>query len=718
MVWVTAVGPAGIPIEELLKRQFDHEPPDDDGELVVDRVEWFGEGLRECGLDPGSIVTDDQIAAVRALLNGCHPATGELLITVRKATDPRATLPAGPLVEALETGAKRIEGAGAAARFGRLQRGVARARARATQSGSHPEIGPPVFRAPIDDLASVARAAGVDLGDLYPAEVLALARDYARARVPAGIRGYDVILTLSEPTGALMATPAQDTAEMETAFTAAIRQAAEVLQQRAGYGSDSHHGRDGLTGRARTGLLGWTTVHRTACPAGGPEPVMGLHVHMTFVNMARRADGRWSTLGVNRRTIERLAGTADRALQQNLLQADRALWAERASGPRVRRFVEEWTDRLLDTGPLTDTERAEVVDAVRRCYEHAGVPWHGRVFWAPSPPAGQLLASARAWRHTALTTRIRQTGAVRIAGALFPALYGLGLTGLISGAALAVTLMIALPGDPLILADVMADRSAQNLNLHSLWISGTLSGMAMTIFIVRVSPVILDASRLRWLWESFAAAVLVAVSVILGLIFGSFPARLLPETGLPGEGWITTLLIGALALSFALFAALEVGARLRANPHTARFTDPVLERVDGHLGRRLKEISDAIPAAGPGQALVRAALDAAISDTYQQIELAIREATAERRMARRYPIGHLGSSPPHGPGTGWPAALGAATWTITAGVPAPGPAVTVVNDFAVTLRAGWWWPHTEFVVISERSTALRMTPSQARRRQP
>jgi hypothetical protein len=47
-------------------------------------------------------------------------------------------------------------------------------------------------------------------------------------------------------------------------------------------------------------------------------------------------------------------------------------------------------DRALDTSPLTDAERATVVDGIRRCYEAAGLEWHGRVVWAPSPWPGTL----------------------------------------------------------------------------------------------------------------------------------------------------------------------------------------------------------------------------------------------------------------------------------------------------------------------------------------
>lgn len=704
MVGVATVGPAGMPIEDLLQRQFGYEPADGHDGPVVDRVEWFGDGLRECGIEPGTVVGGDQIAAVRALLSGCHPATGELLVTLAKATDPRATLPASPLVDAIEAGPKRLTGgAGVVARFDRLQRGVARARAQAT----------PEYRASISALTRVAQVAGIDLGGLYPADVLATARDYARTRVAAGNRGYDVVFILPEQVGALMteAAVADVAAETESAFLVAVREAAGVLQQQAGHGTGRRGGQQGSPRRsASTGLLGWITVHRAACPVGGSAPVAGLHVHVTVANMVRRTDGTWSALGTDRRDFERVGGAIGRNLADRLLQVAGEPWAERAAAKRMHRFTEDWTDTMLATGPLTAAEQAEVVDAVRRCYEHADVPWHGRVFWAPSPLAGQTLATEHAQQHTPLATRVRavRTIASQAASTLLGVVCRLGLTGLVFCAAIALTLMAALPGDPLTINSIGMDRSTTDLNWYGLWIGGAVGGLATMAVLFPMGlfrDEIVDVRDAPFLgiWQSFMAAFIGAMGVIIGLIFALLPSAMLPESSVPGEGWITMLLAVVLAPTFALFVVIDIIKRLRTDPIAIRYIDSALENLDGELEIRLRDISAANPAAGHGRILVQNAIDAAAGGIHQEIELAVRSATVDGGMPHRYPVGCFGS-----PTFSRLAVLGGATWMIAGCAPVPAHAAVVVRDFVAASRAGWWWPHTEFVVISERPTVLRM----------
>ncbi|SDT80236.1 relaxase domain-containing protein [Actinoplanes derwentensis] len=702
MIRVTTVGPAGTRIEDLLQRQFGYQPPDDHDGPAVARAEWFGDGLYECGLEPGTVVGGHQIAAVRALLSGYHPATGELLVTVPRATDPRATLPAGPLVDSIEAGRQRLTGTGAVARFGRLQRGVARARTQAT----------PEYRASITDLARIAQAAGIDMGALYPADVLATARDYARTRVAAGNRGYDVLFILPEPVGVLMtdAAFADVAAEVQTALLSVVREAAGVLQQRAGHGPGSRRGQVWSPRRTdTTGLLGWITLHRTACPSGGPAPVAGLHVHVTLANMARRTDGTWSALGADRRDIERVAGTIGRSLAQRLLQVAGEPWAERASTKRLKRFAEDWADRLLATGPLTDAGKAEVVDAVRRCYGHADVPWHGRVLWAPSPSAGQTLATEHAQRHTPLVTRVRtvKTLAGQAAGTLFGAVCRLGLTGFVFCAAIALTLMVVLPGDPLTLDSIEVDRSKSDLSWYGLWIGGAVGGLATMALLIRLGlfrDEIVDVrdAPLLCLWQSLMVTVIGTLGVLTGLAFFMIPSLMLPESSVPDEGWITTLLTAVLAPTFALFVAIDIAKRLRTDPIVVRYIDPTAGNLDDQLGIRLKQISAANPAAGRGWILVQETVQTAVSGIHRAIELAVRGAAIGGSIAHRYPIGCFGS-----PTFSWPAELGGATWMIGTGTAAPAHAAAVVSDFVAASRTGWWWPHTEFVVISEQPTVVR-----------
>ena len=45
-------------------------------------------------------------------------------------------------------------------------------------------------------------------------------------------------------------------------------------------------------------------------------------------------------------------------------------------------YAEAWIERVLATGPA---DRSRVEDGMRRCYEAAGLRWHGRVVWVESP---------------------------------------------------------------------------------------------------------------------------------------------------------------------------------------------------------------------------------------------------------------------------------------------------------------------------------------------
>lgn len=62
-------------------------------------------------------------------------------------------------------------------------------------------------------------------------------------------------------------------------------------------------------------------------------------------------------------------------------------------------YARQWADRLLSTD---SAPREEVEDAYRRCYEAAGIPWHGRVVWVSSPIVGALAAPIAAHMHGAV----------------------------------------------------------------------------------------------------------------------------------------------------------------------------------------------------------------------------------------------------------------------------------------------------------------------------
>ncbi len=59
-------------------------------------------------------------------------------------------------------------------------------------------------------------------------------------------------------------------------------------------------------------------------------------------------------------------------------------------------MIESIVERGLRPRPLNAVERQSIVDALRRCYAEAGLPWHGNVRWTPSPSATAVAGALRA----------------------------------------------------------------------------------------------------------------------------------------------------------------------------------------------------------------------------------------------------------------------------------------------------------------------------------
>jgi hypothetical protein len=75
-----------------------------------------------------------------------------------------------------------------------------------------------------------------------------------------------------------------------------------------------------------------------------------------------------------------------------------------AQSAQLTAHADKWIKILLKTGPA---DRAGFEAAARRCYEHAGIPWHHRVIWTGSP-----LVLAFAGPIAALQIRLRRRGGV------------------------------------------------------------------------------------------------------------------------------------------------------------------------------------------------------------------------------------------------------------------------------------------------------------------
>lgn len=343
MAWVTTLGPAMAQIDYRLEQQSGCSlSAGDDGQVAYrlesDRpLEWVGEGLREVGIEPGTVLDDAGKAAARALADGADPSTGEVLVAPKMAVDPRAKLPAGPLVAAVREAAERagttpaglLEQPRAVARYGRLQRGVAGEQTRTDgPDDARPDAEKVVHRAPVGDLEQVAEAAGIALDDVYGADELAAARKHKDARVVVGNRGYDLTLDLPKSYSVLTAMADPELAgQLEDVYLDAVRETVGAMQQWAGYGMRGHHGDGHRAERVDgTGLLGWMTVHRTARPVDGQAPDPHLHAHVTFVNLVKGVDGKWSTIGAGGRDIHRHAHAADSYVKARLRQVTRERW--------------------------------------------------------------------------------------------------------------------------------------------------------------------------------------------------------------------------------------------------------------------------------------------------------------------------------------------------------------------------------------------------------
>lgn len=107
MAWVTKLGPASAQVEyRLVKAAGCGHPPAAQGQAQTvggrqaDRqlryrmkagerpLMWVGRGLAEVGITPGSVLTEGQKDAARALMAGRDPRSGQVLVKPKMATHP------------------------------------------------------------------------------------------------------------------------------------------------------------------------------------------------------------------------------------------------------------------------------------------------------------------------------------------------------------------------------------------------------------------------------------------------------------------------------------------------------------------------------------------------------------------------------------------------------------------------------------------------------
>ena len=281
---------------------------------------WIGKGLGPVGLAAGQALDEKGKRAARALMNARHPQTNARLVPPEERAHPDAKLPAAPLVAAIASRAA-VLGLGSPVElfagkpkqekaFGALRRMVHR------KGEAH--------RMQVGTLHRVARAAGVQLHDVYGAEELDRALAHADKRVNVRVRGYDLTADLSKSASTLWALIGPDReGEVRAVFHQALREAFEQFEKWTGYGL---HGVDGQLERIETsGLLAWVVEHQSARPVDDSPGDPHLHGHIVIASMVQCADGTWRQAANGGRDFYRHASAFDALLKARF----RALTAAR-----------------------------------------------------------------------------------------------------------------------------------------------------------------------------------------------------------------------------------------------------------------------------------------------------------------------------------------------------------------------------------------------------
>ncbi|MYW35432.1 MobF family relaxase [Streptomyces sp. SID2119] len=370
MAWVTAIrddeqveyrlreqaGCSVVASEDVVQEQADRAleyrlREEGDAALV-----WMGSGLTAVGLTEGAVLDEEGKEAARRLMAGCHPETGARLIRTRTSAraHPLAKLTTARLVEAIEAAAEERGVAAADLLEGKpkQQKVLAQQQRMVHRQGDR-------HRMQVGTLHKLARAAGLDLADVYGEQELADAREHADARVDDRVRGWDLMLDMPKSDSALAGLlPDVDGQEYRDLVHRAKVETLREVERWVGYAVGSEDGRPVRI--ATGGLLAWSVEHQSARPMGDGQPGdPHLHLHITIANMALCEDGEWRSIGNSGQDLHRHAAAADAFFKARI----RALSFERFG---VRREQAERTGAWEVEG---------VPEAVRELYSRR----HGRI---------------------------------------------------------------------------------------------------------------------------------------------------------------------------------------------------------------------------------------------------------------------------------------------------------------------------------------------------
>ncbi|MGW1817356.1 MobF family relaxase [Streptomyces sp. NPDC002125] len=317
---------------------------------------WLGDGLTEVGLVAGASLDEAGKRAARALANGVHPRTGERLVGAELRAHPAAQLVGARLVEAIEHAARAVgvEPADLLAGTPKQQKKYATLARMVNARGEQ-------HRLQVDSLHRIARAAGIDLADVYDAEGLVRARAHEKDRVNVRVRAYDLVADLPKSASTLWALlgPRRE-AEFRSLVHEAKREAFAELERWLGYSVTSEVGERRRI--ATGGLLGWSVEHRSARPVDDTPGDPHLHVHLVVANIARCEDGVWRAIANGGMDLHRHARAFDALFKARV----RALASERF-GVRYERDgrTRAWEVRGIPAELRTHySRRAAQVDAL------------------------------------------------------------------------------------------------------------------------------------------------------------------------------------------------------------------------------------------------------------------------------------------------------------------------------------------------------------------
>jgi hypothetical protein len=252
----------------------------------VEPLVWTGPGLAAIGKKAGMVAA---MAQAQRLVQCQHPDTGVMFRQQQMKVHKDAKLP-GALFEAAVKEKGEILGvdreqvlvyATARRRWGRMVRALA------DPTGDK--------FVPIADLEQMARAAGLDLADVYDPKKLAFARTHRHKRAAKGILSVGFILSFPKSFSLLVALAPPDlAAALEEEELAVAHECMELLNRYGGYTLTGHQGDGKTSARTRSaGLMGVATLHGLARPTGDSPGDPHAHIHLTVVNALLRVDGKW-----------------------------------------------------------------------------------------------------------------------------------------------------------------------------------------------------------------------------------------------------------------------------------------------------------------------------------------------------------------------------------------------------------------------------------------